>query len=98
MLGRRRIPLFRTAATAYGKFAMAVALTGMGRDGCLGAAYIAASGGPVAVQDPATAVAPMMPRTVWESGAARTAAPIPELAVEVGAWTRTATKELRSPG
>lgn len=60
-------PLFRSAARAFGKFAIGVVLTGLGADGSLGAASIAAAGGRVIVQDPATAIAPSMPRSVINS-------------------------------
>lgn len=61
-------PLFRSVAEAYGKYAVCVVLTGLGRDGAYGAAKIAESKGVVLVQDPATAIAPSMPNTVLESG------------------------------
>jgi len=56
--------LFRSAAEAFGCFSCAVVLTGIGRDGGAGAAYIAGAGGLVLVQDPETALAQAMPRTV----------------------------------
>ncbi len=60
-------PLFRSVAKAFGKYSVGVVLTGLGIDGTLGAASIAAGGGKVIVQDPATAVAPSMPRSVIKS-------------------------------
>ncbi len=57
-------PLFRSVARAFGKYSIGVVLTGLGRDGTLGAAVISAAGGKILVQDPASAVAPSMPRSV----------------------------------
>lgn len=61
-------PLFRSVADSFGKYSIAVILTGLGRDGTQGAAQIASVNGTVLVQDPDTAVAPSMPKTIIESG------------------------------
>jgi two-component system chemotaxis response regulator CheB len=61
-------PLFRSVAEAFGKYSIGVMLTGLGRDGAMGAAQIASVKGTVLVQDPDTAVAPSMPLTVLNSG------------------------------
>jgi two-component system chemotaxis response regulator CheB len=63
-------PLFRSIARAFGRHSIAVVLTGMGRDGSIGAEHIAAAGGVVIAQDPATCVAPSMPQTVLNMGVA----------------------------
>lgn len=60
-------PLFRSGAEAFGKYAIALVLTGMGRDGTQGALQIAAVNGKVIVQDPETATASSMPKSVLES-------------------------------
>ncbi|MDQ1265334.1 MAG: Response regulator [Bacteroidota bacterium] len=73
-------PLFRTAAEAFGKFAIAVILTGLGRDGTMGAAQIAAAKGTVLVQNPETAVAPSMPNTVIQSGIPHKVIMLPDMA------------------
>lgn len=63
-------PMLRSLASSFGRFGVAVVLSGMGRDGAQGARAVADAGGRVFVQDPATAVAPSMPRHVLESGIA----------------------------
>lgn len=73
-------PLFRSLACAFGRYGMALVLTGMGRDGSLGAAEIAAAGGLVMAQDPASAVAPSMPETVISLGVAQHVVPLDALA------------------
>lgn len=60
-------PLFRSVAEAFGRFSIGVILTGLGRDGTLGAGQISSVQGTIIVQDPETAVAPSMPRTIIES-------------------------------
>lgn len=61
-------PLFRSLATYYGAQCIAVILTGLGRDGALGAKNIKAANGHVIAQDPATATAPFMPEAVVALG------------------------------
>lgn len=68
-------PLFETAAARFGRRALAVVLTGMGRDGASGARAIRAEGGTVIAQDPGTAFAPSMPGRVVASGAAQLVLP-----------------------
>jgi len=63
-------PLFRSAADSFGRYCVAVVLTGMGRDGTQGASHLAAAGGVVLAQDPDSAVAPSMPTTVIQAGLA----------------------------
>lgn len=52
-------PLFKSVADVFGRFCVAVILTGMGSDGTAGAERISIEGGTVLVQDPATAVIDM---------------------------------------
>lgn len=61
-------PLFRSVAKVFRQAAVAVILTGMGRDGTLGASELAAAGATVMVQDPKTSVAPSMPQTAINAG------------------------------
>jgi two-component system, chemotaxis family, protein-glutamate methylesterase/glutaminase len=61
-------PLFRSVSDAFGKYALGCILTGLGRDGAQGVAQIASVNGVAVVQNPETAVAPSMPKTIIESG------------------------------
>ena len=58
--------LFDSAALAYGEDVIGVLLTGANEDGAAGMVAIQARGGRTAVQDPATAVSPEMPRSAIE--------------------------------
>ncbi len=60
-------PLFRSVARAFGRYSMAVVLSGMGCDGTVGSQYIAAANGTVIAQDPKTAVVKFMPKAVIET-------------------------------
>ncbi|MHC4407797.1 MAG: chemotaxis-specific protein-glutamate methyltransferase CheB [Planctomycetota bacterium] len=60
--------LFRAAADQCGEKTLGIVLTGMGRDGMLGCAAIAAARGRVLVQDRDSSVVSSMPRAVIESG------------------------------
>ena len=59
-------PLFKSLSAVFGENCIAVVLTGMGNDGSIGSGYIAAAGGYVIAQEPGTAAAPAMPRSVIE--------------------------------
>jgi two-component system, chemotaxis family, protein-glutamate methylesterase/glutaminase len=61
-------PLFRSAAQAFGKYTLGIVLTGLGVDGTQGAAHIKAVGGEILAQDPVSAIAPSMPKSVILSG------------------------------
>lgn len=69
-------PLFRSVAQTYGAGACAVVMTGMGADGCKGAAAIVESGGTVIAQDEATSVVWGMPGAVVEAGLAHHVVPL----------------------
>ncbi len=71
--------LFRSVARVYGKKALAVVMTGMGRDGFKGSELLHANGAPVIAQDEASSVVWGMPRTVVENGLADRVAPLGEL-------------------
>lgn len=76
-------PLLRSFAQAFGGFSVVAVLTGMGRDGAVGAAQVADVGGIVIAQDPATAVAGSMPQTIINLGLAREVAPLFEMAQSI---------------
>jgi two-component system chemotaxis response regulator CheB len=63
-------PMFASLARGFGPRALAVVLSGMGRDGVHGAAAIRAAGGGVVVQDEATSVVWGMPGAVVARGGA----------------------------
>jgi two-component system chemotaxis response regulator CheB len=76
-------PLFRSAAAAYERCAVAVVLSGSLSDGAGGAAAVAAAGGRVLVQDPYDAVVPSMPESALEAVPIATTFTAPELAEEI---------------
>ena len=61
-------PMFDAVAACYGSRALAVVLTGMGRDGAEGARRVAALGGCVVAQDEASSVVWGMPGAVAATG------------------------------
>ncbi len=75
-------PLFRSVARVFRRRSIALVLTGMGRDGTLGASQIVAAGGMVIAQDPRTATAPSMPETAVNAGITTCVVPLPQVAFE----------------
>lgn len=69
----------KSVAQTHGPAAAAMILTGMGKDGAIGAKAISDAGGLVMVQDPASATAYGMPRAAVESGAAHVVLPPDQL-------------------
>jgi two-component system, chemotaxis family, protein-glutamate methylesterase/glutaminase len=67
-------PMFQAVAQHFGERAFAVVLTGMGRDGSIGARDVVATGGEIAAQDRATSVVWGMPGSVATAGLASTIA------------------------
>lgn len=71
--------LFRSAAERVGAGVLGVVLTGMGRDGQVGAKAISEAGGRILVQDATTSVVWGMPGFVVEAGLADEVLPIGEI-------------------
>lgn len=63
-------PMLSSTAAIFGSGAMAVILTGMGRDGEIGAGDVAAAGGTIIVQDQASSAVWGMPGSVARAGLA----------------------------
>ena len=68
-------PTFESIADTVGSRALGVVLSGMGRDGALGAARLAAAGGTLFAQDAATSAVWGMPRAIAEAGLASAVLP-----------------------
>lgn len=79
-------PMLHSLASAYDGHVLAVILSGMGRDGVLGADALAAAGGTVMAQDAASSAVWGMPGAVAKAGIATTVLPPHEL---IGAILRT---------
>lgn len=79
-------PLFRSAADALGDSALAVILTGMGKDGLEGVRSLKSRGATIIVQDEPTSVVWGMPGAVADAGLADQVLPLSEVAPVV---TRT---------
>lgn len=78
-------PMFSAVAEVYGAAAVGVVLSGMGRDGVLGAADLARAGGELLVQDPESSVVWGMPGAVANSGLATAVLPPDRIACRVAA-------------
>ena len=89
--------LFRSAAKAFGRRCLAVVMTGMGRDGSLGAAAVARAGGVVIAQAPETAGAPSMPRTVIKMGIPKRVVPLEHLAETITGYVNRLFVEAELP-
>ena len=63
-------PMFESVAAVFGNRALGVVLSGMGRDGTVGAQRLASTGAVVAVQDRASSVVWGMPGSIVQAGCA----------------------------
>jgi two-component system chemotaxis response regulator CheB len=82
--------LFRSAVEVFGAGVLAVVLTGMGRDGLLGAGVVRSAGGSVIAQSAASAVVPSMPAAVAQAGLASAVVALDNIAATLVRWTRAA--------
>lgn len=71
--------LFRSVADVYGGSALAVILTGMGKDGAAACAQLSQQGATILAQDEASSVVWGMPRAVYEAGVADAVVPLNEM-------------------
>ena len=76
-------PMFEAMAEIYGTEGVGVVLTGMGRDGTIGAEAIVRAGGEILAQDAATSVVWGMPGSVAQAGLASLVMPPEDLARHV---------------
>ncbi len=76
--------LFSSAAEIYGRSLIGIVLSGMGNDGCAGAARIVETGGLVVAQDKETSAVWGMPAAVVGAGLASRVLPIDCIAGHVG--------------
>jgi two-component system chemotaxis response regulator CheB len=81
-------PMFASLAEAVGAQALGIVLSGMGRDGTLGAGKIAAAGGSVLVQDEATCAVWGMPGSVALAGLASCVLPPEQIAGRIAAMAK----------
>jgi two-component system chemotaxis response regulator CheB len=72
--------LFESLPATFGPGAVAIVLTGFGRDGASGAQCVRRSGGTVIVQDPQTAQFGDMPRAALSAGAVDHILSLPDIA------------------
>lgn len=82
-------PMFASLAAAFGARVLAVVLSGMGRDGVIGAAAVRAAGGGVIVQDESSSVVWGMPGAIASSGGADLILPPEELGRVIAATGAT---------
>jgi len=82
--------LLESVAAHYGERALAVVLTGRGRDGAAGAIAVRRAGGFVMVQDPASSEHPAMPASAIETRKVDLVLPLSRIAFALQTLTRGA--------
>ena len=80
-------PMLASVGSVYGKGALGVVLTGMGRDGVEGAGTLVACGGSVIAQDEASCAVWGMPRAVLEAGVVSAVLPPDKIARRIASRT-----------
>jgi len=80
--------MLSTVAARLGRRACGVILTGLGDDGAAGLAAVAAAGGQVLVEDPATAVIDGMPRAALRRGLVSRGQSLDDLALGIARWVK----------
>ncbi len=88
-------PLFRSVAECFGKRALCIVLTGMGRDGAAGAKVVAEAGGSVVAQDEETSVVWGMPGATFATGVCSAVLPISDIAPYIDNATKVAAHGAR---
>ena len=78
-------PMLSAVARIYGREGAGVMLSGMGRDGAIGAAALVQAGGRLLAQDSASSVVWGMPGTVASAGLTEAVLPPAKLAERIGA-------------
>ncbi len=87
-------PLFRSVALAFGKYTLGIVLTGLGVDGTQGAAHIRAVGGEILAQDPESAIAPAMPKSIILSGLSNDVVKLSEINSKIESLVSTLSSDL----
>lgn len=90
-------PLMRSVAEIYGPHALAVILTGMGSDGCLGCGTIDEHGGRVLAQDEQSSVVWGMPGYVARAGLAEAVLPLDRIGPTIIQWVEK-SRALKADG
>jgi two-component system chemotaxis response regulator CheB len=80
-------PMFASVGAIFGRGALGVVLTGMGRDGVEGSARLVACGGSILAQDEASCAVWGMPRAVLEAGLASAVLPPDKIARRIASRT-----------
>ena len=80
-------PMLASIGKIYGSSGMGVVLSGMGKDGLIGAGELAAAGGTVLAQDEATSVVWGMPGAIANARLARAVLPPDQLARRIAEWS-----------